>query len=390
MISIDYTTVALVLAMIYVIVAMVFFVLLRIIKWEQGIKIWLIGSNISIVGFVALFLRPTFGSYAQMVGTFSLLTSTYLILEGVLRFRNIGDKQKRQRLNALIIIGFFVIAFFTTNNATIRYSILDALILIMCPVIVYCILKGTKGTERILSYLFAGAFVFEGIWFTIRFILALSGAFGSEATTSHPFMGTIYLVSIIWLLMYVFSILLIISYRAQARIQAASERDELTGLYNRRKLDANLSFLIDRNRSYKEKFAVYLLDVNGFKKVNDTFGHVFGDMLLVELAKRIERMTRAEDFSCRFGGDEFIIILRITGEKDEAVKARERIKRIIEEPFESGNYTVSIKTAIGFTFVEDSAITLDEILKNADKNMYFEKESNYESTKVIKHNEQPQ
>ena len=382
--SIDYTTVALVLAIIYVIVAMVLFVLNRIIKWEQGIKIWLISSIISIVGFVALFLRPTIGRYGQLVGTFSVLLSTYLIIEGVLRFRNIGDKQGRRLFNVIFTIGFLVIAFVTTENAMIRYSILDSLILIMCPIIVYGILKGTKGTERILSYIFAGAFIFEGIWFAIRLFLALSGALGSEAATDHPFMGTMFLVSTVWLLFYIFSILLIISYRAQTKLQNTSERDALTGLYNRRKLDANFKSIVDGNRTYKENFAVYLLDVNGFKTVNDTYGHVFGDMLLVELSKKIQSITRAEDFAYRFGGDEFIIILRLAGGKEEAVRARDRINSVIEEPFECGDYIVFIKIAIGFISLEDSTITLDEILKAADKNMYVEKESNYELTKVIK------
>ena len=385
MVNIDHPTISLVLAIIYIIVAMVFFVLMRIIKWEQGIKIWFISSDISIVGFVALFLRPALGSSAQMVGTFSVLTSTYLIVEGVLRFRNIGDKHKRRLFNVLIIIGFFLISVFTTNNATIRYTILDTLILMMCPVIVYYITKGTKGTERFLSYLFAGAFIFEGIWFAVRLVLALTGALGSAASTRHPYMGTMFLVSIVWLLLYIFSILLIISYRTQARLQDTSERDALTGLYNRRKLDATIKTLVDGDKHGEEKFAVYLLDINGFKMVNDKFGHVFGDMLLVQLANKINMITRAEDFACRFGGDEFIIILSLTGGAVEADMVRERIKSTMEQPFEYEDYTVTLKTAIGYVFVEDLGITLDEILTTADKNMYFEKEADYELTKVMLH-----
>ena len=382
---IDYTTVALVLAIIYVIIAMVFFVLMRIINWEQGINIWFISSIISIICFIALFLRPAIGAYGQAIATFALLTSTYLIIEGVLRFRHIGNKDKRKYITYLFALVFLIIAVFTTNNARIRYLIMDALVLGMCPIIIYYFLKGTKGAERLLSYLFACAFIFEGAWFSIRWFLALTDALGNGAVTDHPFMGTIFLASIIWLLMYIFSILLVISYRAQARLQETAERDVLTGLYNRRKLDANYKSIINGDKLYKEYFAIYLLDVNDFKTVNDTYGHVFGDILLVELAKRIQMITRTDDFSCRFGGDEFIIILKLAGRETEAIKARDRIKRIIEEPIECCSYTINIKTAIGFMVVDNPEITLDEILMAADKSMYSEKGSHYEITTVIEH-----
>ena len=385
MINIDYTTVSLILSLLYLIVALVFFVLQKIIKWEQGINTWAFGFVIGFIGFTSIFLTPVFGSYAQIVGTFSTLTSTCLLLEGVLRFRKVGNQHKRIRFAVFIIAGFFVIAYFTKSNGTMRYLLHDSLIFIICSMTAYFFLKGIKGTERLLSYIFAGAFIFEGIWFAARWIMTLLGKFGNDAFPVHPLIGALFLVTIVWILMCVFSVLLIISYRAQVRIQDVSERDELTGLYNRRKLDANIRSLIDKKKSIEENFAIYMLDVNGFKMVNDTLGHVFGDVLLIELAKKLHRMTRAEDFACRLGGDEFIIILRLAGREAEAIKARDRIKRIIEEPFESGDYTVTIKAAIGFVIMEDSAITLDEILKNADKNMYYEKKSNYEVTKVTKH-----
>ena len=384
MINIDYTTLALVLSVIYVIIAMVFFALLKTNKWEKGIEIWLISSVISIIGFAALFFKDIVVPYGQLVGTFALLTSTYLIIEGVLRFRSIGSKEKRKRLNLILFIVFFIVGVVTSRNSALRYLIMDAMILSMCPVIVISILKGTKGTERKLSYLFAGAFVFEGTWFAVRWFLALSEALGGESVIDLPFMGTIYFVSIIWLLLYIFSVMLIINYRSQARLQFAAEKDALTGLYNRRKLDENFNSIVDKDKPYKDNFVVYLLDVNGFKTVNDTYGHVFGDLLLVELAKKIKTITRTGDFACRFGGDEFIIILKVAGGEPEAIKARDRLKKTIEEPFEYGDYLVYIKIAVGFIIVDNPETTLDEILKIADKNMYCEKDSNCKKTEVIK------
>lgn len=384
MINIDYITLALVLAVIYVIVMIVFFVLLKTNKWEHGIKIWFISSIISIGGFVGLFLKDIFTPYGQLIGTFALLTSTYLIIEGILRFRNIGSKDKRKRLNIILFIVFFIVAALTTENPAARYLIMDAMIVAMCPVIVFSILRDTKGTERMLSYLFAATFAFEGIWFVIRWFLALSEVMGGEPVIERPFMGTIYFVSIIWLLTYMFSILLIIGYRSHERLQFEAEKDALTGLYNRRKLDENYKAIMDKGTVHQDNFVVYLLDINGFKMVNDTYGHMFGDLLLVELAKRIKKITRKGDFACRFGGDEFIIILRVVGGEREAAKARDRLKRMIEEPFEYENYLVHIKIAIGFIVIDNPETTLDEILKIADKKMYCEKDSGCKKTEVIK------
>ncbi len=383
MVNIDYTTLALVLAVIYIIVAITFFVLLKINTKEKGLKVWLISSVMSIIDFAALFTKDIIAPYGQLLGTSLLLTSTYLIIEGVLRFRNIGSKQKRRKFHIIFITLFFVIGALTTDNSTVRYLIMDALLLLMCPIIVVSILKGTKGIERKLSFLFAGAFIFEGIWFAIRWALALNEAFGHKPVTDHPYLGTIYFASIVWLLCYIFSVLLIISYRAQARLQFFAEKDALTGLCNRRKLDLNFKSLIGANKPKKGNFAVFLMDINGFKAVNDTYGHIFGDMLLVELAKKIKMIIRTEDFACRYGGDEFIIVLKLSGGKADAVNAKDRIKKLIEEPFESDRYKIFIKIAIGFVVIENHEITLDEILIKADKNMYSEKDLNYETTQII-------
>ncbi len=384
MVKIDYPTVSLILSIISIVAAIVLFVLQKIIEDEQGIKILFIGSIVGVVGFISIFFTPAFGVYAQVIGTFSTLTSVLCILEGVLRFRTIGNPRKRKWFAVFFFIGFFVIAYVTKSNGPLRYLMHDGLFALMCFMTGYYFLKGTEKTERILSYIFAGAFFAEGLWFLVRWTMALFGAFSNDAFPKHPFIGTIFLVSTIWLLMYVFSILLVISYRAQARMRNTSEKDELTGLYNRRKLDLNLKSFIDRNKTYEERFAVYMMDINGFKMVNDTIGHAFGDMLLIELANKLQTITRSGDFACRLGGDEFIIVLRLAGGEAEAIKAKDRLKSKIEEPFECEKYTVFLKTAIGFVFVEDTTITLDEILNNADRNMYIDKESNYELTKVLR------
>ena len=174
MINIDYTTLALVLAVTYIIVTVTYYVLFKINTQEKGLKIWLMSSVMSIISFTALYVKDIFVPYGQFLGTFFLLTSTYFIIEAVLRFRNIGSKQKRKYLHIVFITIFIIVAALTTDNSTARYLIMDFMLLLMCPVIVISILKDTKGTERKLSFLFAGAFIFEGIWFAIRWVLALN------------------------------------------------------------------------------------------------------------------------------------------------------------------------------------------------------------------------
>ena len=155
-----------------------------------------------------------------------------------------------------------------------------------------------------------------------------------------------------------------------AALVELSITDKLTGLYNRRFFQDKLEEQIALYRETGKVFSLFILDIDCFKKVNDTFGHQVGDNVLVQLANILKTGARKEDIVARYGGEEFVIILP-AADVDESMVIAEYIRHTVEDAqWETGGITISIGIA---TFsAEDSDAT---ILKNADRSLYASKEN---------------
>lgn len=156
------------------------------------------------------------------------------------------------------------------------------------------------------------------------------------------------------------------------KLHAAANRDELTGLANRRGMETALSAALTDFHRYDYKGAVLLLDLNGFKTVNDTYGHAAGDGLLQHVAEVLRRNVRESDTVARLGGDEFLVILREVGAREANAKALELRNLLAGLPCELGDLTLRAAASIGVaTFAEASEPR--ELLSLADQRMYLAK-----------------
>lgn len=144
--------------------------------------------------------------------------------------------------------------------------------------------------------------------------------------------------------------------------------DELTGLYNRRSFERVLTREVERSRRYGSTASLALLDLDGFKRLNDTFGHAAGDRVLRYAAAMMCRHLRATDVPCRLGGDEFAIILSNTSLTD-ALAVAERIRADVEQAFARASITVSA----GIASVPAHAATAEQLLASADRALYAAK-----------------
>ncbi|PRY66531.1 PAS domain S-box-containing protein/diguanylate cyclase (GGDEF)-like protein [Vreelandella songnenensis] len=153
------------------------------------------------------------------------------------------------------------------------------------------------------------------------------------------------------------------------RDQQARE-DVLTKLANRRALDERLPEAMARARRLKKPLAVLFLDLDGFKRVNDNYGHGVGDELLREVAKRLTASARETDFVARWAGDEFVLILE--GVEPEAITPlAQKIIRRVEQPLTMGEATLAISTSIGVAmYLPDAPETAQQLVKRADVAMY--------------------
>ncbi|MEV6599811.1 GGDEF domain-containing protein [Actinoplanes sp. NPDC051346] len=151
--------------------------------------------------------------------------------------------------------------------------------------------------------------------------------------------------------------------------------DALTGLYTRRFLSEQLRTESDRAARYGGSFALLLLDVDHFKRVNDTYGHPAGDQVLVEVARRLRSTCRASDVVARFGGEEFAVLAPATDLENLAVLAERLRARMNETPIlVDGRTPVAVTVSIGgIAAVPPHALTADELVNTADAALYTAK-----------------
>jgi diguanylate cyclase (GGDEF)-like protein len=115
------------------------------------------------------------------------------------------------------------------------------------------------------------------------------------------------------------------------------------------------------------------LDLDGFKVINDSLGHLVGDQLLAAVAARLRSSQRRSDTVARFGGDEFVILMDVLRDPEEAIQVAKRVRDLISSPFKVSGHEVVCGTSIGIAFLDDQTRTSEELLRNADTAMYYAK-----------------
>lgn len=153
--------------------------------------------------------------------------------------------------------------------------------------------------------------------------------------------------------------------------------DELTGLYNRTMFPEALWSALERSKRSNRKLAVLFVDLDGFKKVNDTYGHAMGDLLLKAVAKRLRETLRTTDTLARLGGDEFGIILEDLIMRNEAQKVAAAIEATLSQPFIISKQPVQIGASCGVAVFPDDEADPDKLVSLADMEMYKLKGEKY-------------
>ncbi|SIP99207.1 diguanylate cyclase/phosphodiesterase with PAS/PAC sensor(s) [Domibacillus enclensis] len=161
---------------------------------------------------------------------------------------------------------------------------------------------------------------------------------------------------------------------AEEELKKLAHHDSLTGVANRYAYHNRLASIIETSIRFDQKLAVFFLDLDRFKQVNDTFGHSAGDQLLVELSTRLKRLLGNKDFIARLGGDEFSIALTNIRHAREAFGLAEAIIHSFSVPFQLEGQDIYMSTSIGISFFPEDGLDVDTLINKADKAMYYSKE----------------
>lgn len=160
-----------------------------------------------------------------------------------------------------------------------------------------------------------------------------------------------------------------------SQLEFMASHDLLTDLPNRSLFIDRLTHAIQLTRRIGSLITVFFIDLDNFKMVNDQYGHASGDMVLIEVAKRLTEMMRKSDTVARFSGDEFVILTELTNDREAIRNLAQKILDNIEQPIRVEGGSVTISASIGISISPDDGLDAEELLKKADTAMYVSKDN---------------
>ncbi len=161
--------------------------------------------------------------------------------------------------------------------------------------------------------------------------------------------------------------------QAVAQARQSSHYDQLTGLPNRTLLLDRFNQAAARAARQRKLVALLFLDLDGFKSINDVLGHSAGDQLLQQVAARLTASIRTSDTACRYGGDEFVLLLPELECAESAVAAAEKIRAHLATPYVVDSTSSQVTASIGIAVYPIDGIEFDDLIKQADAGMYCNK-----------------
>ena len=251
------------------------------------------------------------------------------------------------------------------NNFIKKSSLeVDFLIsIILCLVVGYLVLK----TENVAKTFF---FLFSTLILYSIFALFLMQAFNIWVTIIFPFITTITTFILIYCEKY------LLKSKDYEQTYKLAVTDGLTQIYNHRYFQEQMIININNYNRYGQVFSVIIMDIDFFKKFNDTYGHQSGDCVLKQVAAILKKNSRTSDVVCRYGGEEMTIILTNTNKKDAEITANKICQAVRNNKFTLANgEKVNVTISVGVATVGENGNTPQEIIEYSDKCLYKAKET---------------
>jgi len=171
--------------------------------------------------------------------------------------------------------------------------------------------------------------------------------------------------------------------RRSDHVNYLAHHDHLTGLANRTLLHERLRNAVLRAQDHGHKVAVFLVDIDCFKQINDSLGHADGDVLLATIAQRLLSSVRASDTVARMGGDEFVVVMPEFRTLHDAQRCAEQIIRNAAQPIHINGRDITLTLSVGIALFPEGGRTAEDLLRNADSAMYAVKDSGRNNLRIF-------
>lgn len=337
------------------------------VREYRGVRTFFLSTLSMSVGYFLLLWHPQIGFAIGIASNFAIYTGNMLLYLSVCQFTE--TPYQRWVAYGLIPLGYLglLLTFvaplpilWVTESVNIPLSIASA----------YVLLKSNHRAYRLSAYVTAIPLIMYSLVSFARLIFGFlpPGAPGAGNESQAPFVLMVFILSFLWTAGFI----LMISQRLQAHLTELAMNDMLTRVRNRRAMHELLDYELRRAERRVKDFSIILLDVDHFKRVNDTYGHDTGDEVLRWMAGNLQFAARVEDTVSRWGGEEFLILLPATA-LDDAVEVAERIRAHIEStPFGFKDVTFNITFSAGVSCSKEHP-DVDELCKVADQALYLAK-----------------
>ncbi|WP_320046507.1 diguanylate cyclase [uncultured Ilyobacter sp.] len=375
-----------------IIVTLVIFFLWRQNKNRfNGISSWMLSFLLQAIGMPLIFMRGVIPDFLSIV-----VSNTLIVTGSVILYLGFGDfiNEKILKRPYFIAIGVFFISY--TYFGIISPNLYMRLMLIYCSVAIInfqCVRILLKNSDPNMgnNYKVTGGIIFlSGLFYFGSLVDNFYHHYDLDFFSKGLRFVTLIIVSQLIKIIVTFSMMIMVNRRLFLILENESVAKEnlvkeleyqarvdiLTNIWNRRTLEKRLEEELMRAKKYRGKMSLILLDIDYFKKINDTFGHPVGDSVLKKVAEILRNNLRKTDFIGRWGGEEFIVVCAETDEKT-VWKVAEKLRKSVE----SYDFKLDLPLTISLgTATLDNIESLDEILKRADINMYKAKEKGRNKT----------
>jgi len=339
------------------------------IKWFGFAKL------IQAVAWLLLFLRGGIPDYMSIYwGNTILFISFYLdsliMLKMVDELKSIWYKIQTVLLVTVVMIFITFTALAVESHIRVAIASFSVSLLLLIPTVMYIFNKKSSQFKRYLG-VFLLFFIILLLPKSIQsFLNAEINIFTNNLIQSGTFITLI-------LLMFIngAGFLLLMYEKADNNLKILADFDPLTHIYNRRYFMTKASAYFERHRMSKQPLTLLFIDIDHFKTINDTYGHLFGDEILKNLAKIVGECIRPTDLCCRYGGEEFLVLLNESRKNHGIIvgdRIRERIGHSVFDNNVSYQYTISVGV---FSAIPDAYEGLDNFIENSDRAMYEAKSS---------------
>lgn len=339
----------------------------------KGVFRWALGDGALALGFLFLGLRNTLPDTLSIIGANTLIVLAVTCLYHALK--ELDGQQPRGSLYVAVLGVAAAFIFFQWMHADMatRTVFLSAAVAYACAVSARTALAREFFPLALGRQLVGGGLSGLAIFMLLRGIaIAITRPTEENLLAPNPLNVVMCVVVLAMLILINIGFMLLCNDRVAAENKQLAATDGLTQTYNRRSIDALVQAELDHARLHGCSLVVLFIDIDHFKRINDTLGHAAGDTILREFAQVARRHIRADDVLGRYGGEEFLVVLRHTP-LEEATRIAERLRHaaatIAMEPDGQVQVTISIGVAVAGSYGYDH----DQLIRRADRALYAAK-----------------